>query len=152
MLLTYRRIQDIHLTRNLVQRWLGLATVAIQTASGTATAEMGLEGILEAEPLRDFLYQQMRGARGEAMEHPAAVAEQDDALTLLREIRDALQAPLGEGFAMNGRVEQASAWIYRGVWRVLVDLFHVPEHPPTLPCEPGETLQVFRRGSASCVI
>src|SRR5262245_33328009 len=25
--LTYRRIQDIHLTRNIVQRWMGLATV-----------------------------------------------------------------------------------------------------------------------------
>ena len=27
--LTYRRIQDIHLTRNIVQRWMGLATVSI---------------------------------------------------------------------------------------------------------------------------
>src|SRR5687768_16537523 len=45
-LLTYRRIQDIHLTRNLVQRWLGLATVALQTAAGSATAEMSLVGIL----------------------------------------------------------------------------------------------------------
>ena len=34
--LTYRRIQDIHLTRNLLQRWMGLATVAIQTASGSS--------------------------------------------------------------------------------------------------------------------
>src|SRR5262245_65281707 len=25
--LTYRRIQDIHLTRNILQRWMGLATV-----------------------------------------------------------------------------------------------------------------------------
>ena len=32
--LTYRRIQDIHVTRNLFHRWLGLATVGIQTASG----------------------------------------------------------------------------------------------------------------------
>ena len=42
--LTYRRIQDIHLTRNLVQRWLGLATVSIQTASGSASPEMNIEG------------------------------------------------------------------------------------------------------------
>src|SRR6516164_10797519 len=27
--LTYRRIQDIHLTRNILQRWMGLATVSI---------------------------------------------------------------------------------------------------------------------------
>ena len=94
-LLTYRRIQDIHLTRNLVQRWLNLATVSVQTASGSASAEMAIEGILEAEPLRDFLYAQMRGARG--LDHPAADAQSaaatssgDEALVLLREIRDAL--------------------------------------------------------------
>jgi putative membrane protein len=95
-LLTYRRIQDIHLTRNLVQRWLGLATVSIQTASGSASAEMSLEGILEAEPLRDFLYAQMRGARGLASEaavsstSPAPASADDEALVLLRDIRDAL--------------------------------------------------------------
>ena len=61
--LTYRRIQDIHLTRNIIQRWLGLATVSIQTASGSSTPEMSVEGILEADALRDFLYTKMRGAR-----------------------------------------------------------------------------------------
>src|SRR5690606_33558570 len=60
--LTYRRIQDIQLTRNIVQRWLGLASVAIQTASGASSAEMVIEGVLEAEALRDYLYRQMRGA------------------------------------------------------------------------------------------
>ena len=65
--LTYRRIQDIHLTRNLIQRWFGLATVAVQTASGNAAAEMSIEGILEAEELRDYLYAQMRGVRGERL-------------------------------------------------------------------------------------
>jgi putative membrane protein len=95
VLLTYRRIQDIHLTRNLLQRWLGLATVSIQTAAGSASAEMALEGILEAEPLRDFLYAKMRGARGLADLAAAAGAvaqasPADEALTLLREIRDAL--------------------------------------------------------------
>src|SRR5215468_1099089 len=62
--LTYRRIQDIHLTRNIIQRWLGLATLSIQTASGSATPEMSIEGILEPEKLRDYLYSKMRGARG----------------------------------------------------------------------------------------
>lgn len=96
-LLTYRRIQDIHLTRNLVQRWLGLATVSVQTASGSASAEMSLEGILEAEPLRDFLYAKMRGARGLATADEAAHGSQaapagahDEALALLRDIRDSL--------------------------------------------------------------
>ncbi len=63
--LTYRRIQDIHVTRNILQRWFGLANVSIQTASGSAAPEMVIEGILQAEQLRDYLYSQMRGARGD---------------------------------------------------------------------------------------
>ena len=31
--LTYRRLQDIHVTRNILERWMGLAKVPIQTAS-----------------------------------------------------------------------------------------------------------------------
>ncbi len=61
--LTYRRLQDIHLTHNLLQRWMGLATISLQTASGNAGAEMSIEGVLEAEQLRDFLYARMRGAK-----------------------------------------------------------------------------------------
>ena len=61
--LTYSRIQDIHLVANFVERWLGLARIQIQTASGSAKAEMTLEGLLEFELLRDFLYSRMRGAR-----------------------------------------------------------------------------------------
>lgn len=94
--LTYRRIQDIHLTRNILQRWMGLATVSIQTASGSATPEMSIEGILQAEALRDFLYAKMRGVRGQA--EPAAEgvkAPADEALGLLREIRDELRQLAG---------------------------------------------------------
>lgn len=95
--LTYRRIQDIHLTRNLIQRWMGLATVSIQTASGSSGPEMSIEGILQADALRDYLYTQMRGARG--MVEPESIASpdgepllpDDEALVLLRDIRDSLQ-------------------------------------------------------------
>lgn len=92
ILLTYRRIQDIHLTRNIIQRWLGLATVSVQTASGNAGPEMLIEGILEAEQLRDYLYQKMRGARGESTDvHTAElVTHNSTATTLLAEIRDNL--------------------------------------------------------------
>lgn len=88
--LTYRRIQDIHLTRNIVQRWLGLATVSIQTASGSANAEMEIEGILDSEGLRDFLYSKMRGAKGEhqtaAAPGETAPAGSGDPAALLRAI------------------------------------------------------------------
>ena len=93
--LTYRRIQDIHVTRNLIHRWLGLSAVAVQTASASSGAEMTIEGIRNPETLRDFLYAKMRGARGEAEQpaegHTTAAAPADDALTLLREIRDDLR-------------------------------------------------------------
>ena len=88
--LTYRRVQDIHVTRNLVERWMGLAKVLIQTASGTSGATMAIVGIRDPEPLRDFLYQRMRGARG-LDEEPVSGRPADEALVLLREIRDALR-------------------------------------------------------------
>jgi putative membrane protein len=91
--LTYRRIQDIHLTRNVIQRWMGLATVAIQTASGSATPEMKIEGILQAAELRDFLYSKMRGARDEGGSEEDGVegsAPGQEALALLREIHGAV--------------------------------------------------------------
>jgi len=66
IIIQYARIQDIHLRSNVVERWLGLARVLIQTASGRAGAEMTLEGLKEFEAVRDFLYHRMRGVR----EHP----------------------------------------------------------------------------------
>ncbi len=94
--LTYRRIQDIHLTRGLIQRWLGLATLGIQTASGSSSAEMEIVGITRAADLRDFLYERMRGAKGLNEAPPAEAgsepSETDEALALLHEIRDELRA------------------------------------------------------------
>lgn len=94
--LTYRRIQDIHVSRNFIERWMGLARVAVQTASSSSSPEMTVEGVLDADALRDFLYQHMRGAKGlppDAPEDASAHAESggdDEALALLREVRDAL--------------------------------------------------------------
>lgn len=101
--LTYRRIQDIHVTRGLIQRWLKLATVSVQTASGSSTPEMQIEGVLEFEALRDFLYTKMRGARhldGDApvpaVSAAGAAADShqpaDEALALLAEIREGVTA------------------------------------------------------------
>ena len=72
--LTFARIQDIHLTSNFIERWLGLARIQIQTASGSSKAEMTIEGVREFGPLRDFLYSRMRGARGLARPHVSAEA------------------------------------------------------------------------------
>jgi membrane protein YdbS with pleckstrin-like domain len=67
VIVNYARIQDIHLRSNFVERWLGLARVLVQTASGNATAELTIEGLREFEALRDFLYSRMRGVK----DHPA---------------------------------------------------------------------------------
>ena len=73
VIIQYARIQDIHLHSNVVERWLGLARVQIQTASGNADAEMTLEGFREYEAIRDFLYGRMRGVQsGQAKEERVA--------------------------------------------------------------------------------
>lgn len=45
---------------------------------------------------------------------------------------------------MNDRTEQAAAWIYRGVWGVIVDWFHVPAEAPTIPVVPGGFVESFK--------
>jgi membrane protein YdbS with pleckstrin-like domain len=114
--LTYARIQDIHLSSNVVERWLGLARIQVQTASGSASAEMTLEGFKDFEAVRDFLYSRMRGARagghalplaapGEEARHAALPAGGADELTAalrevaleLRAVREALAAPRSAG-------------------------------------------------------
>ena len=95
--LTYARIQDIHLTSGLIQRWLGLADVKIQTASGSSDAEMTLEGLLEFEAVRDFLYSRMRGYRDatridQDAPAPGTVGDGARGESLLREAVDELRA------------------------------------------------------------
>ncbi len=63
IIVNYARIQDIHLRSNVVERWLGLGRILVQTASGNSGAEMTLEGLKEFEAVRDFLYSKMRGVQ-----------------------------------------------------------------------------------------
>lgn len=82
--LTYARIQDIHLVSNVVERWLGLAKIRIQTASGASGAQMTLEGIADHGAMRDFLYAKLRAASApaEARENGAEAALQELAAEL----------------------------------------------------------------------
>lgn len=90
VIIQYARIQDIHLRSNVVERWLGLARVLVQTASGNSAAEMTLEGLQEFEAVRDFLYARMRGVKDRttpAASAGAAGTGADKALTdALREV------------------------------------------------------------------
>jgi putative membrane protein len=98
--LTYARIQDIHLQSGVLQRWLKLADIQIQTASGAAGAELVIEGFKEYEEIRDFLYTRMRGTRSGVAARadgapplPPAAASADEAevVNLLLHIRDELR-------------------------------------------------------------
>ena len=71
IILNYARIQDIHLRSNLVERWLGLARILVQTASGSASAELTLEGLKQFDAVRDFLYSKMRGVKDAGPHRPA---------------------------------------------------------------------------------
>ena len=95
--LTYARIQDIHLRSGFIQRWLGLANLEVQTASGSATAELVIEGFKEYEAIRDFLYTRMRGyqtrqsATASAVASTAGAGGNEEMVSLLLGIRDELR-------------------------------------------------------------
>lgn len=112
--LTYRRIQDIHVNRNIIHRWLGLSTIDVQTAAGGSSPQMRIEGVREADGLRDFLYERMRGAKSHA---PTAVQQPsepeaksagagDESLLLLRELRVSVERLADRLDALAGRGEK----------------------------------------------
>lgn len=82
--ITYPKMQDIQLSQNLLQRWLGIGTVLIQTAGVGDASELHIVGVREYEWLRDYLYERMRGVRATA---PTSKSDE-----LLVEIRDALRS------------------------------------------------------------
>lgn len=110
-IVNYARIQDIHLRSNLVERWLGLARILVQTASGNQSAEMTIEGVKDFEALRDFLYARMHGVKDSPVRSVASIPETSSAapdeltatlretVTELRAIRELLEKrtrPAGE--------------------------------------------------------
>jgi putative membrane protein len=106
--LTYTRIQDIHLSSNFVERWFGLARIQVQTASGSAAAEMTIEGLHAVQQVRDFLYSRMRGARsaeGSAVSSATTPAQGDVGL---------VGAPVRSATAAAGAGRTAAADSGRG--------------------------------------
>lgn len=115
--LTFDKIQDIHLRRGLLERWLGLGTVDVQTASGSAGAEVSLYGLTEFDEVRDFLYKEMRSARGMDRRKKTTAAGGEvtqpegggEAIALLREIRDEVRRLQQEASGGQPPPEPASA-------------------------------------------
>ena len=97
IMLNYSRIQDIQLHSNVIERWLGLTRIEVQTAAGASDSEMTLEGLPNPEAMRDFLYSRMRGAHTDAPAATDAASEPLEAVLLevaseLRSIREILEA------------------------------------------------------------
>ena len=136
---------------------MGLATVSIQTAAGSANPELTIDGVLEAEALRDFLYTKMRGVRDHAhggATTPHTAAARRHGRRRGRSARAAHRDPRWPAPARGTRrrtgarrvthqVDAAAAWIYRGVWASVVGVFKVPEEPSTLPAA-GEPVRSLR--------
>ena len=96
IMLNYSRIQDIQLHSNVIERWLGLTRIEVQTAAGTSDSEMTLEGLPNPEAMRDFLYSRMRGAHTAAPAPANAAPEPLQSVLLeiaseLRSIREVLE-------------------------------------------------------------
>ncbi len=114
IVLSYARFQDIHLSSNVVERWLGLARIEIQTASGSSKAEMTIEGLLEFEAIRDFLYARMRGHQAGLGQGHSAVTPTiapGDALSqgAAQEIAAALREVAGELRAIRETLARSEA-------------------------------------------
>lgn len=114
IILNYARIQDIHLRSNLVERWLGLSRILVQTASGNSSAEMTIEGLRNFEEVRDFLYSRMRGVKdphhmraavSPAVAVPMASGSQasDELAAVLREVAAEIRALREELVALKDR-------------------------------------------------
>ena len=103
IILNYSRIQDIHLRSNIVERWLGLACIQIQTASGTASAEMTIVGLKNFEEVRDFLYSRMRGVKQTFGTNPSLPSSPSSARITEESSDAALAAELREiGLELHG--------------------------------------------------
>ncbi len=103
--LNYGRIQDIHLSSNVVERWLGLGKLQVQTASGSAKAEMTIEGVPGIEGMRDFLYGRMRGVKDDDDVAAAATVAAAPAPAGSHELAQTLRAIAAEVRALRRDLE-----------------------------------------------
>lgn len=94
--LTYARMQDIHLSQGLLERWFGLGTVMVQTAGAGEGGNLRIVGVKDYEAIRDYLYARMRGVREQKT---PALAQSDAALAAIRDAlnraADALEQKAG---------------------------------------------------------
>jgi putative membrane protein len=101
----YRTVTNLTVKRGLLDRWLGLGTVDIQTAgmSGTNNVEQSLVGLENAQEVYDLVARELRRFRGTATEGvgdvsvPASTDTLGAILSEVRAIREALDGELRKG-------------------------------------------------------
>jgi putative membrane protein len=82
--LAFARIQDINVTRGVLERMFGLGTVIVETASAQKGGAEAVEGLRDYELIRDFLQWKMRGS--------TVVPAAAEPIVLLNAIRDEVRA------------------------------------------------------------
>ena len=97
----YRTVTNLTVKRGLLDRWLGLGTVDIQTAgmSGTNNVEQSLVGLENAQEVYDLVVRELRRFRGTATEGVGDVtvpASADTLTAILDEVRAIRKALDGE--------------------------------------------------------
>ncbi len=95
--LTYARMQDIHLSQNLLERWLGIGTVTVQTAGAGTQGHLAIVGVKDFEAVRDFLYARMRGVHKDAPDIGAQATSAEQLLVDIRASLDRAAAALERG-------------------------------------------------------
>jgi putative membrane protein len=131
--LAYARIQDIHLTSGFIQRWLKLADVQVQTASGSATPELVIEGFKEFEVIRDYLYTRMRGYQKGGVAKAEARGAVDDAGPLVRALREVSD----ELRATREAIERVSGGPAQSVEPASSPAAHQPTDGASVPPDPN---------------
>jgi len=98
----YRTVTNLTVKRDILDRWLGIGTLNIQTAgmSGTTGAEERLVGLTDVQEVYEIVVTELRRFRG-GMSPTAAEAEGEPAITST----DALSAILTEVRAIRQALE-----------------------------------------------
>jgi membrane protein YdbS with pleckstrin-like domain len=107
--LTFENVQNVTVRQGPLQRYFGIANLLLETAGGgqsqagpqgmqTTAAHRGLiEGVADAQRIRDLIMNRLRKSRTTGLGDEAEVRDRGRAWTethvcVLREIRDSLQA------------------------------------------------------------
>jgi uncharacterized membrane protein YdbT with pleckstrin-like domain len=86
----YARIQDIQVQRSVFEKWFGLGTIEVQTASAGSGAEATLDGLREFDSVAEFLRERLRGRNAPPVAARSALALLGEIGAEVRALREAV--------------------------------------------------------------